>query len=345
MFDLKALGERTDHARLRTCCRPTAAPAPRAITGAFVAAHDAVSWLIAQRRIATHADPRPRRRGLGRYRRGHAAARPRVHRRLGLRHRHERRDDRRRGLRRGAGHGRGRETFSRAEMDAPARNLPTTASATLVDGAARGRTRTPRQLIAMRLVLASNNAKQARTNCSALLRAGSASNWLAHVGELGVDEARGAVTALSSRTRSPRHAMRPAAAHRTAGARRRFRACASNALGGAPGVHVGAITPSRWRSILRWIAKGDRRAQDAANNVPCCSTACAVQLRPARSFRRHAGGRLPLGRRSRAADRGRSLVRSRCSKRRAVTGGFGYDPLMSIPSLHRSVAELDDGRR
>ena len=44
-----------------------------AITGAFVAAHDAVRWLLGSGKIDSLADPRVRRGGLGRHRRGHAA--------------------------------------------------------------------------------------------------------------------------------------------------------------------------------------------------------------------------------------------------------------------------------
>ena len=116
VFDLAALGERT----ISLDCDVLQADGgtrTAAITGAFVAAHDAVSWLRGPGQARALADPRLRRRGLGRHRRGHAAARPRIRRGLGLRHRHERRHDRERRLRRGAGHGR-RRGFSRAEMDA-----------------------------------------------------------------------------------------------------------------------------------------------------------------------------------------------------------------------------------
>ena len=73
--------------------------------------------LVARRRGQARplADPRLRRRRLGRHRRRHAAAGPRVRRGLGLRHRHERRHDRRRRLRRAAGHGRRRDLLARRD--------------------------------------------------------------------------------------------------------------------------------------------------------------------------------------------------------------------------------------
>ena len=95
VFDLGALGERT----ITLDCDVLQADGgtrTAAITGAFVAAHDAVDVAAAQGKLAALADPRRRRRRLGRHRRGHAAARPRLRRGRGLRHRHERRHDRRR---------------------------------------------------------------------------------------------------------------------------------------------------------------------------------------------------------------------------------------------------------
>ena len=113
VFDLKALGERT----ISLDCDVLQADGgtrTAAITGAFVAAHDAVSWLLAGKKIAASPIRDLRRRGVGGHRRGHAAARPRIRRGLGLRHRHERGDDLRR-LRRGAGHGRGRALHARRD--------------------------------------------------------------------------------------------------------------------------------------------------------------------------------------------------------------------------------------
>jgi ribonuclease PH len=48
VFDLSGARASARSRSIATCCRPTAARAPPAITGAFVAAHDAVSWLLAQ---------------------------------------------------------------------------------------------------------------------------------------------------------------------------------------------------------------------------------------------------------------------------------------------------------
>ena len=80
-----------------------------AITGAYVALADAVSWLrgegrAGQARAAHQLDLR----GLGRRHRRRAAAGPDVRRGRARGDRHERRLHRRRRLRRGAGHGRGR---------------------------------------------------------------------------------------------------------------------------------------------------------------------------------------------------------------------------------------------
>jgi ribonuclease PH len=64
-----------------------------AITGAFVAAHDAVTWLLAQRQDQPVALPARRGGHVGGRRARHAAAGPGIHRGFGLRHRHERGDD------------------------------------------------------------------------------------------------------------------------------------------------------------------------------------------------------------------------------------------------------------
>jgi ribonuclease PH len=112
VFDLEAL-ERTSTSTATS--RPTAARAA-SITGAFVAAHDAVSKLIAAGKLARSPirDSSPRSRSASTKR---ARARPRLRGRLALRHRHERRDDRRGGFVEVQGTAEG-APFSRAELNA-----------------------------------------------------------------------------------------------------------------------------------------------------------------------------------------------------------------------------------
>ena len=94
--DLGALGERT----VTIDCDVLQADGgtrTASITGAFVAVHDALSWMQGQGLL----ERLPVRDfvaavSVGLYR-GHAGARPRLRRGLGLRLRHERRDDRRAG--------------------------------------------------------------------------------------------------------------------------------------------------------------------------------------------------------------------------------------------------------
>ena len=95
--------------------------------------------LAAARRGCLAAIPiaRLRRRRLGRHRPGHAGARPRLRRGLGLRLRHERRDDRRRRLRRGAGHRRGRSVLAAASSTRCSRS-PSAASRELIARAEKG---------------------------------------------------------------------------------------------------------------------------------------------------------------------------------------------------------------
>ena len=88
-----------------TCCRPTAARAPRRSAAAGSRCTTRARRLARSAScIARHPVLRSVRGDLGRRRRRHADARPRVLRGRARRGRHERRDDRRRPLRRGAGH-------------------------------------------------------------------------------------------------------------------------------------------------------------------------------------------------------------------------------------------------
>ena len=118
VVDLARARRAHDHARLRRAAGRRR-HAHRGDHRRLRRAADAVSLAAgAQGKLAALAAPRLRRRGVGRHRRRHAAARPRLRRGLGLRHRHERRDDRRRRLRRGAGHRRGRAVLARRDRRA-----------------------------------------------------------------------------------------------------------------------------------------------------------------------------------------------------------------------------------
>ena len=114
VFDLEKLGARTLHIDCDVI-QADGGTRTASITGAFVAAHDAVAKLLATGRIESFADHGLRRGDFGRRVRRPAGARSRLRRRLAMRYRHERRDDRQRQFRRGAGHAEG-EAFSRAEL-------------------------------------------------------------------------------------------------------------------------------------------------------------------------------------------------------------------------------------
>jgi XTP/dITP diphosphohydrolase len=186
--------------------------------------------------------------------------------------------------------------------------------------------------MAMRLVLASNNAKKL-AELQALL-AGLALE-LVPQGALGIaeaDEPHGSF--IENALTKARHA---AAASGAAALADDSGVCV-DVLDGAPGVisaHYGGLVaplPDR---------EATRRLQDARNNERLLAELAAhPQPEARRAFFistlvavRHAADPQPLvavgrwGGRILAAPRG--------------TGGFGYDPLMFIPDLDRTVAELD----
>ena len=114
-----------------------------------------------------------------------------------------------------------------------------------------------------------------------------------------------------------------------------------DALGGAPGVisahYGGLIEPLPDREATR-------RLQDARNNARLLADLAALPGAPRRAFfistlvaLRHAADPQPLV----AVGRWPGLILD------APRGeqGFGYDPLMFIPDLGRSVAELDAGTK
>ncbi|HEU4458542.1 MAG TPA: non-canonical purine NTP pyrophosphatase [Methylibium sp.] len=180
----------------------------------------------------------------------------------------------------------------------------------------------------MRLVLASNNAKklaELRTLFAAL------PIELATQGSLGIAEAEEPhPTFLENALAKARHAARAAGAAAIAD----DSGLCVDALGGAPGVisaHYAAIAPTSGDR------EAHRREQDAANNRlllerlqgtrdrRCAFVSTLVALR-------HADDPQPLV----AFGRWPGTVLD--APRGAA--GFGYDPLVFVPALGRSVAEL-----
>ncbi|MDP2006154.1 MAG: RdgB/HAM1 family non-canonical purine NTP pyrophosphatase [Rubrivivax sp.] len=181
----------------------------------------------------------------------------------------------------------------------------------------------------MRLVLASNNAKKL-SELQALL--GDLAVDLVTQGSLGIGEAEEPhITFIENALLKARHA---AAAAGGAAIADDSGLCV-DALGGAPGVisaHYAGEVPATGEREAR------RRAQDAANNARLLDTLGATTERRAHFICtlvavRHAQDPQPLV----AVGRwpGEILQAPRGDR------GFGYDPLMFIPELGRTVAELD----
>lgn len=191
----------------------------------------------------------------------------------------------------------------------------------------------------MKLVLASNNAKKL-SELRALL-AGMPLELVAQ-GELGIAEAD-----------EPHHTFIENALVKARDAARAS-ACAAiaddsgvcvDALGGAPGVASAHFAPLPAEAQSLGEREARRRAQDAANNALLLQR---LQDQPEGAARRamfvstlvalrHADDPQPLvavGRWS-----GQILLTPR------GTLGFGYDPLMFIPELGCTVAELDAPRK
>ena len=184
----------------------------------------------------------------------------------------------------------------------------------------------------MRIVLASNNAKKL-AELQALF-AGLPVELVTQ-GSLGIAEAdEPFATFVENGLAKARHAARlsglPALADDSG--------LCVDALGGAPGVVSAHYAPVAEVSGDR---EAQRRAQDAANNAlllqRLAGSADEAQRRAAFVSTlvalRHADDPEPLVACGRWV--GRILPQPRGS------GGFGYDPLMFIPGLDRSVAELD----
>ena len=184
----------------------------------------------------------------------------------------------------------------------------------------------------MRLVLASNNAKKL-SELAALF--GELPLQLVTQGSLGIPEAEEPhATFVENALAKARHA-----AHACGGA-----AIADDsgvcvhALGGAPGVisahYAGEVAPQAEREATR-------RVQDAANNARLLRELQA--LGPGVDRRARFVCTLVA---LRSADDPEPLVavgrwEGEILPAQQGTGGFGYDPLMFIPSLGRTVAELE----
>jgi XTP/dITP diphosphohydrolase len=181
----------------------------------------------------------------------------------------------------------------------------------------------------MRLVLASNNAKKLVELQALLAPAGVE---LVTQGSLGVAEAdEPHHTFIENALAKARHA----AQHTGGAAIADDSGLCVDALGGAPGV-ISAHYATLATPVLD--REAHRRAQDAANNALLTQRLNGIADRRARFVStlvaiRSADDPEPLV----AVGRwhGEILAAARGE------GGFGYDPLMFIPSLARSVAELD----
>lgn len=184
----------------------------------------------------------------------------------------------------------------------------------------------------MRLVLASNNAKKL-----AELRELFAGLEVELVpqGELGIEEAEEPHdTFIENALAKARNAARASGGAAIAD----DSGLCVPALGGEPGVHSAVFA-----GVVTAVAgdrEATRRAQDAANNALLLQRLAAHSAEAARAgyfactlvALRHADDPEPL------IASGRWMGTVLTAPRGA--GGFGYDPLMFIPSLATSVAEL-----
>ena len=181
----------------------------------------------------------------------------------------------------------------------------------------------------MRLVLASNNAKKLGELQALLAPAGVE---LVTQGSLGVSEADEPFhTFIENALTKARHA----AQHTGGAAIADDSGLCVDALGGAPGVISAHFAEVKTRIADR---EGHRRVQDAANNALLLERLHGVNDRRARFVStlvavRSADDPEPLI----AVGRWQGEILGAMSGE----GGFGYDPLMFIPALGKSVAQLD----
>ena len=180
----------------------------------------------------------------------------------------------------------------------------------------------------MRLVLASNNAKKL-AELQVLL--GSSGVALVAQGALGIpeaDEPHGTFieNALAKARQAARLSGGPAIADDSG-------LCVA-ALGGAPGVISSHFASIALAAGAREVQRG---VQDAANN-----RLLLERLAPLADRRAHFIATLVA---LRSADDPEPLIavgrwHGEILREPSGSGGFGYDPLMFIPALHTSVAEL-----
>ena len=181
----------------------------------------------------------------------------------------------------------------------------------------------------MRLVLASNNAKKLLELQALLAPAGVE---LVTQGSLGVSEAdEPHHTFVENALTKARHA----AQHTGGAAIADDSGLCVDALGGAPGVISAHFAEIKTRVADR---EGHRRVQDAANNALLLERLHGIKDRRARFVStlvavRSADDPEPLI----AVGRWHGEILGAMSGE----GGFGYDPLMFIPALGKSVAQLD----
>jgi len=181
----------------------------------------------------------------------------------------------------------------------------------------------------MRLVLASNNAKKLAELQALLAPAGVE---LVAQGTLGVSEAdEPHHTFIENALTKARHAAK----HTGGAAIADDSGLCVDALGGAPGVISAHYAEIKTRVADR---EGHRRIQDAANNALLIERLQGIQDRRARFVSTLVA--------LRSADDPEPLVavgrwQGQILEAPSGEGGFGYDPLMFIASLGRSVAQLD----
>jgi len=181
----------------------------------------------------------------------------------------------------------------------------------------------------MRLVLASNNAKKLLELQALLAPAGVE---LVTQGSLGVSEAdEPHHTFIENALTKARHA----AQHTGLAAISDDSGLCVDALGGAPGVVSAHYAVIKTRATDR---EGHRLVQDAANRALLLANLHGVTDRRARFVSTLVAVR--------SADDPEPLVavgrwQGEILEAPRGEGGFGYDPLMLIPALGKSVAELD----
>ncbi|MBZ8139264.1 non-canonical purine NTP pyrophosphatase, RdgB/HAM1 family [Rubrivivax gelatinosus] len=184
----------------------------------------------------------------------------------------------------------------------------------------------------MRLVLASNNAKKLKE-----LRAlfGTLPIELVPQGELGISEAdEPHHTFVENALAKARHAARAVSGAAIAD----DSGLCVDALGGAPGVISAHYAPLPAEAAALADREARRAAQDAANNTLLLARMAGVADRRAAFVSvivalRHADDPEPL------VASGRWSAELLAERR--GSGGFGYDPLVYVPELGATVAELD----